>query len=105
MLSTLGILKVIALKGFPFTEVPLSEQPLTCSPSRAGCSGFVWKAPCFPAALTPQLSPRLAPAACPHRSPAAAGNWAGTRSCAAPREPAVFVQAAGAQHIGCYSFG
>lgn len=57
MLSTLGILKVIALKGFPFTEVPLSEQPLTCSPSRAGCSGFVWKAPCFPAALAPQLSP------------------------------------------------
>lgn len=53
MLFTLGILKVMAVKGFPFTEVPLSEQSLMFSLSRAQCSVFVWKAPCFPAALPP----------------------------------------------------
>lgn len=68
MLFTLGILKAVAPKGFPFTRVPLSEQPLTRSPRRARGSGFVWKAPCSLQLSPPSLPPpSLAPAARPHR--------------------------------------
>lgn len=70
MLFTLGILKAMAPKGFPFTGVPLSEQPLTRSPLRARGSGFVWKAPCSLQLSPPSLPPpSLAPAARPHREP------------------------------------